>query len=402
VSRSDHLDDLERELGPSLRVALQRAAEGITGEPETYALSGNGAEADGLDVSVVDVEPARDQRTGRRRWIVMAAAAAAVALIIGSVLAWTATNDDAQRNPPAGPVPTSTTVPAIPGSGLLPPEGVPPSTPESGELVAAIAFGAFRSDGPGWSGVSINVYADGRLIWLPVSGVPRSGYMRGDIAEMRLTAQGVERIRQEFLSIGVFGPGQQPGEAGIWWSCGCLIRVREGGLLTTDLPSPSNKERQIDPQLDRRVDRLVEFVTHLDTALPESAFVDREVKPYAPSRYEVCTYGEDAASNAVPLPKVSAAVPRRLPTALVQILTRGRPTARSVRNSGQTEVCGELSMADARALVEGLRDAEMLNSSWAPRLRFVSYAGDEEPTVIAIEVAPLLPDGEPALMAPAG
>jgi hypothetical protein len=219
---------------------------------------------------------------------------------------------------------------------------------------------------------------------------------------MRLTAQGVERIRQEFLSIGVFGPGQQPVDAGVWSSCACIIRVRNGGLLTTDLPSGSDNERQVDPQLDRRVDRLVEFVTSLDSSLPESAFVNREVKPYVPSWYEVCTYGEDAASNAVPLPKVSAAMPRRLPTALVQILTRGRPTARSVRNSGRAEVCGELSMADARALVEGLRDAEMLNSSWAPTLRFVSYAADEEPTTIAIEVSPLLPDGEPPMMAPAG
>jgi WD40 repeat protein len=131
------LDALERELGPSLRVALRRAAAEITEEHQPRApwLSRNGPaasgarfddaagnlevlEPEGSEVMIVDFEPAPDKRAGRRRWLVIAAAAAALVLIAGSMLVWAATNDDEKRAP-AGPVRTPTTVAPTPANGLI-------------------------------------------------------------------------------------------------------------------------------------------------------------------------------------------------------------------------------------------------------------------------------------------
>ena len=46
MNEFDDLDALERELGPSLRVALRRAAAGIVAEPQLEAQALSGSESD--------------------------------------------------------------------------------------------------------------------------------------------------------------------------------------------------------------------------------------------------------------------------------------------------------------------------------------------------------------------
>jgi hypothetical protein len=83
------------------------------------------------------------------------------------------------------------------GDGL-PPEGVVPSSPEEGTLVAhyaAIHVG------------QVFVYADGRVIWLPDAG--------GPILEQRLTPEGLELVRTKDLSARdvIIRPHQPPASA---------------------------------------------------------------------------------------------------------------------------------------------------------------------------------------------
>jgi hypothetical protein len=82
----------------------------------------------------------------------------------------------------AGPTGIARPVDDFLGSDL-PPEGTPPSTPADGELVEADGS---TPPGPWWS---VNVYADGRVIWLR-SVTAEHGWL-----ERRLTPEGLELVR---------------------------------------------------------------------------------------------------------------------------------------------------------------------------------------------------------------
>jgi hypothetical protein len=377
VNDHDDLDELERELGASLRLALHRAAEPITEarRPPAPSLSPKGPATRGVrfddvvddlevlepkraEVRVVDLEPTLGERAEHRRWLVAAAAVVAAALVVGSVLAWAATNNGGPPGP-AGPgttSTTSTTVLRIPIAYEGPvPEGVP-SVPEHGDVVAAIAFSHQSSMVP--MSTSITVFADGRVL--------RVG---GGIAEQRLSADGVERVRQAFLSVGALDAGQ-PAGSGVWNSCNCIIRVRDGGRLRSSDAALPSQSPQVDPELAQRVEQLAKFVTQLESSLPPSAWADREIKLFVPSKYRVEVWIEGDENRAVP--ELSKALRQLLPTPLVERLdAQGwvhTPFGDSV----------DVTLADARELAEE------------------SFASTE----ISIGLQPLLPDGEPALGAP--
>jgi hypothetical protein len=141
VTDFDDLDVLERELGPSLRIALRRVAAEIREEQQSHApwLSGIGSaapgvgfddvagdlvplEPEGSEVMIVDLGLTPTKRGGHRRSLVVVAAAALV-LIAGSVLVWAAVDDDVDTRVPVGPDRTSTTdAPDRPKLVMLPPE----------------------------------------------------------------------------------------------------------------------------------------------------------------------------------------------------------------------------------------------------------------------------------------
>jgi hypothetical protein len=94
VNDYDDLDELERELGPSLQLALRRAAGAITDRRSPTPLwlrhRGPGPAARGLDDAATEapdlgVYPSRVEPRGPRWWLV-AAAAAALAIVAGGLL----------------------------------------------------------------------------------------------------------------------------------------------------------------------------------------------------------------------------------------------------------------------------------------------------------------------------
>jgi hypothetical protein len=397
VTDFDDLDALERELGPSLRVALRRAAAEITEEQLSQApwLSRNGPgaagarfddaardlevlEPEGFEVMMaVDFEPTPEQRWGVRRSLVVAAAAAALALIAGSVLVWSAVDDDVDTRVPAGTSSTSSTVsPNAAFGNVLPPEGAAPSTPETGELVASIAFTRFGNV-PAWHDKAINLYADGRVIWA-TSDVPRG------IAEQRLTAKSVERVRDEFLSTALFAAGQSPDASAL--SCVCIIRVRDGDrLLSTPFGHGPPFDREVDRDVDREVDRLVEFFTNLESALPPSAWEDREITPYVASHYRFCMWKAGANPGfGQPVSDRSNVLAQLLPPRVVELLDEQGWVHR------RFDDCVDLTIADAHVLAEWLSGSGQFHDR---------QIDDPDSTYIQSFWQPLLPDG-PAFMAP--
>jgi hypothetical protein len=164
----------------------------------------------------------------------------------------------------------------------LPEQGATPSRPEQGELVASVGSHPVRDDewGDGW----IRLYADGRLIWT------RHNSTRFDttgVIEQRLTPEGVELVRAEILSTGLFDPGRQlsgdpgRGRAPVLPSFFGGIEVRDGDRLVF---VSRRRGQDWTPAFDRLHDRL----RNLWAWLPASAWEDAEMRPYVPSQYEVC------------------------------------------------------------------------------------------------------------------
>jgi hypothetical protein len=128
------------------------------------------------------------------------------------------------------------------------------------------------------------LYADGRLLRYPSSDV------HGGIAELRLTPEGVELVRSAFFSAGL-DAGLTPTD--VWSACLCVIKARdESGRLVFSGDMPSAQSQQVDLEIQGEVDRLIEFITHLDASLPATAWADREIKAYVPSRYEISVWFE--------------------------------------------------------------------------------------------------------------
>lgn len=359
----DDLEELERELGPSLQLALRRAAGGITDErPRTAPrLSGTGtaAPATGWDDAATEAialgdYPTQVQRPGHRRRLVLAAAAAALLLVAGGALVRVATDDSPDGVSPAGPNPAPTTSPAPPPSEqyVVPPEGAAPSSPETGALL---------SDLPA---IPVFVYEDGRVIWpdsIPASEVspqPGDGW---DWFERRLTPVGLDLVRAE---------------------------TRSGGRLDPAAPPEDNPWSVY---LDGERELPMGEYTHLEypdlSWIPARAWEDPEPRPFVPSHYAVCLGWPDAdlAARLSRLPAVVAepfAGARQVP---------GAPS-RWVEGTGFDSTCFDLAIDDARQVEAAIAAAG------AGRLNLFAYvfAANEDPSMsVSVGFTPYLPHGNP-------
>jgi hypothetical protein len=161
------------------------------------------------------------------------------------------------------------------GFVTLPPVEATPSAPESGELVIQYRDIGHAGGGWGW------VYADGRL--LTASGAPQAvsasrpaasdlpeaaDRWSSGLLEQRLTPEGVELLRSEIVSTGLF---EQPHAAAS--DIHNVIQVRiEDRLVRVTANFP---------------ERLRERLTNPASWLPASAWADRRIRAYVPSRYEI-------------------------------------------------------------------------------------------------------------------
>jgi len=155
----------------------------------------------------------------------------------------------------------------------LPPVGATPSVPESGELV--IQYWVDTEDLPeaarGW------VYADGRLITLrDKSDLPQAANRwSSGFLEQRLTPEGVELLRSEIVSTGLFDHHQPAGSAS---SPHNVIQVRIGDrLVRVHASFPKRlRERLADPA----------------SWLPASAWANHQIRAYVASRYAISYWAQ--------------------------------------------------------------------------------------------------------------
>jgi hypothetical protein len=323
----------------------------------------------------------RRRRRRHRHQRIAAGLAVAVLLGAGSLVVHAAQGDTAGTNVPAGPGPVPTTAP-VRDALLLPPEGAPPSQPETGEVVASIWWSEFSTEVAGGWPSQIYLYADGRLLWLPDDDVP------GGIVERHLSADDVERVRSEFLATGLFDP-DHPANQEAWSACECFLWVRDGGrLLSTVLPD-SDLNYQSDPEVDRQVDQLIASVTALDPSLPPgSESDDPDLRPYVPSRYRVCVTGVGQGAPEA-LSDAARVLRRRLPSELARLLAGVRTDPLSPEFA-----CDALTMEEARELVDGLatvEDAEPIGTFDPGFLLAPRGAVAEE---VGIVFSPILPHGQ--------
>src|SRR3990170_4409003 len=154
----------------------------------------------------------------------------------------------------------------------LPPEGATPSTPKHGQLVVSLDGRSTTEE----RRTRIYVYADGRVIWdqegdLPYGANPvTTGFL-----EQRLTPEGLDRLRSEIVSTGLFGHDLQLlSTYGVIWGD---VRLREGDRLIDVSWSnpdiyPQDPGTDASPEQARALDRLAALLTHPESWLPGIAW----------------------------------------------------------------------------------------------------------------------------------
>jgi len=336
-------------------------------------------------------EPSFDRflrrRDRKRRNQRISAGVVGIAVFLSAV--WIATTGGPFDRTQTPAVPGPTVPPAFTRVGFIgvPPEGATPSTPERGELVLTYWSSPFRM----W------VYADGRLIWvrhrdLPYGANDRStGYL-----EQRLTPEGAELMRSEVIATGLFGHDLEldaiQGLAG-------EIEVRNDDRLVRvawgDSRDPTIATAEQASDLQRLDARLADPASWL----PASAWEDREIRAYVPSRYSVCYEGMDG-------PLQASRILALLPPEAEDLL---RSTDRTRVESGPSvdgegtrdwvQYCSEVTTEEARALAEAFDDDPGFEKDSVVEAYGLVYqtvigpSGTFDPTVwVAFE--PIFPHGE--------
>lgn len=275
----------------------------------------------------------------------------------------------------------------------LPPKGAPPSAPErggatpnapkTGKLVLFYWGPAAGNSDYGLYGVGksrIWVYADGRLIFLREAAIPEgANRLFTGFLEQRLTPKGVELLRSEIVSTGLLGNDQGPrGTEPV--PLGTDIQVRDGDRLV---------------RVDRasNLDRLVARLTNPASWLPASAWKDRKIRAYVPSRFKVL-YG------ALPQTMEPSRILALLP-APVEDMLRAKRTTRtqgSVGTPGQMHVVysysSDLTIEEARAAAEALDNAGLERFEPTKVLAYRIEAPGRSGNTIVISFEPYLPHGE--------
>jgi len=264
-----------------------------------------------------------DRRGHRRR--ARRITAAVVAIAVFAIPLWFVASI-ATHGPGDRSVASGSTGPAQAIVGL-PPEGATPSMPEHGTLVMQF--------GETW------VYADGRLI----SAVPHASLEPPiGLVEQRLTAGGIEFLRSEILSTGLFDHDLALARAHDGHAIGFSVRNGERLVrVAWAVPRPDafvgEDAPLATPQQADALEQLDAFLSN-PASWPASVWADSTSKGYVPSTYAVCV-------QAWPHPMDLMQAMDQLPEPAQSILRAGEPTQEpSMSASG----CSRIMTDDARSL----------------------------------------------------
>jgi hypothetical protein len=234
----------------------------------------------------------------------------------------------------------------------LPPEGATPSAPESGELVVSFVGRSVALEN---EFRRVWVYADGRVIWfrggenVALGGNP----LEVGFLERRLTPEGVELVRSEFLATGLFDHDRElVGGPFI----GASAHVRDGDRLVRVAWNAAVYPAEGPPATVDQVNalrRIDSLAADLDAWLPASAWDDPTIKAYVASKYAICAgwrpdVGPDDGAPAIDASRVLELLPPQL---------AHQVRARGWGGPGVGEVCSVVATKEARSVAGVLEDA---------------------------------------------
>jgi hypothetical protein len=329
-----------------------------------------GSNAPPLDLQLERILRRRDRKRRNQR---IAAGVVGIAFFVAAVWIVTTGGPFDRTKTPAVPGGTETGPSVAPdpdaeSSNALPPEGATPSSPESGELVLQL-------DSSVW------VYADGRLIsrlYDQTALEPYSG-----LVEQHLTPEGVEFLRSNVLSTGLFDRDLNFVRGGYSFS----IQVRVGDRLVFVGLGPSRvawrgrDSVEATPGQATALESLYALLTD-PTSWPASVWADQQIRAYVPTRYSVCSRG---------FPEVE---PSRV-LALLPEPARDLLGAGYMKTDGSKSPvdCSQMTTEEARALA-GILDAASGLAPFPGWLRRSLEDPEVPGSLIVIGFEPVLPHGE--------
>lgn len=336
--------------------------------------------------TIGDLVELRDRERRNER---ITAGVAGIAVFVAAVWIVT-TGGPLDRSPtPAipggsGTGPTGAPEPDAEGIIGLPPKGAMPSAREASELVLQLE----GSTGAGFH--MIWVYADGRMIWhrwpetLPDLSV--------GLLEQHLTPEGVEFLRSNALSTGLFEHDLdlvREDDAPL-----LSIGVRDGDrLVRVTWARRSALGQDADPAeaTPGQVTALVSLHALITdpASWPASAWEDQEIREYVPATYAICSRG----------------FPR--PVDPTRVLTLMPEEARNLLGSDfglrWPRDCAEVTTEDAHTLAEILDAAGVVRVDPSPTgfwLRYLLADPQDAGNEIWIDFQPVLPHGGSTWLGP--
>ena len=285
----------------------------------------------------------------------------------------------------------------------LPPEGATPSAPEAGKLVLRFVGRSTTDDhamAQAW------VYADGRLIW------ERPGYVSEGandfttgLLEQHLTVAGVEHLRAEVLSTGMFDRDLALSTTRfIWGEITARVddRLVKIGWYNSDPYSddPDSADRTpATAEQYRALERLDALLTYPGPRLPASAWKDKEIRAYVPSMFSACYQGLPAEISDPP--SDPSRILSLLPATAQEILG-GKDRTRLEYVSGwgagpyypRPADCSSVTTEEAREIVSAFDAAGLERGGPQYGLAFSFDVEGPVRETGSVEIEPLLPDGE--------
>ena len=276
------------------------------------------------------------------------------------------------------------------GAGLigLPFEGATPSDPAPGELVLRFE--------DAFSGKTMWLYADGRLIWSRFHYVPTNASASFiGLFEQRLTPDGVEFLRSRTIATGLFESDLALARVG--YAPFLRIEVRNGDRfvgvtwawrgITGDAPVATTEQASTLRDLNT-------LLTD-QAAWPPTAWADQAMREYVPSEYSICVRG-------VPTQIEPAQGWDLLPERAQDLLRAVRQTQEE-KGMPKNGACSRMTTNDTRTLALILEDAGVRRAEPERGAFWLRYVLDD-PRGSANEIwfsfEPVLPHGEAIWLGP--